>query len=673
MDTPHWQKRKRKERLPIRERLVDGESISLLDDVSMEELFPEGLDWDAVHRVAGTELTEDQVFQKRQSEVDIEDISKQMWKLLAFDSRYPGAEALEWPVNTGEVLIRYNLPPQSLWSTDEMRRKALSSRQTWKKQIIQELSIGYLIHALLSPVASLSDQLPEDGLQSLSQSIHTICKLGPLENNRRRSEILKSMTSIQDQPVDASFAEISRAKRVTRGPGIPQYFQDEDGDYYHICQQMNLAIRQILFGEQNSPIDGNQVSLTLAKVCHNLLVSSSAPDVHTFNILISGLTRWRLSDLVDRVISAFTDCKIRPNEITCVAILDHYLQCNRPEDFSKFVAKMRGVHRGGLMLAKPTITVNERGAKRLIRVSQEKVIQKVYPTPLVFNTLMHGALKFAGCARALDIYYEMKEDGWGLDITGLGHFLDDCISQADWNNGIYIWNEILSIMNKIKPAQKEMAYSKMLSLCSVTGNTAAFNQLLKEVVDQGLNRRFIVKSALVTAQKLHDQPSSMVPPWSADNVLFAIGDYMEDVMEKEDLAKEPVDFEQNYPPQEGSETAKPPSKEPDVAWPSWIQQELTETVQRDYRHAGSEKTSANNPDAAWSSWIQHELAEPVEGNSCLQKESESEKTTAKSPDVAWSSWLEHELKEKTELTSTEEAKAVDGSNIPSNKSPRPRP
>lgn len=180
-----------------------------------------------------------------------------------------------------------------------------------------------------------------------------------------------------------------------------------------------------------------------------------------------------------------------------------------------------------------------------------------------------------------------------------------------------------------------------------------------------------MKSALVTAQKLHDQPSSMVPPWSADNVLFAIGDYMEDAMEKEDLAKEPVDFEQNYPLQRNSETAESHSKGLDVAWSSWIQQELTETIQRDYSPAGSEKTRANNPDAAWSSWIQHELAEPVERDSGPQKESEPEKISAKNSDAAWSSWLEHELKEKTEPTSTEEADAIDGSDTPSDKTPRP--
>jgi hypothetical protein len=630
-----------KRRMPIMENMVYGEGISF---IPTEELYPEGIDWDIVYRVAGTELSEHKVFETRQTQVDMSHISKQMWHLLAYDSRFPGAEVLEWPANTGERLTRYNLPPQSLWSTDEMRRKALSNRQTWKKQLLQELYIGGLIHGLLRPIHSMYNRLPEDALQSLSPIIQDIFAIGPLSSQQRQAEILRNIEVVQGRPIDSSFEEIASAKSFRTFPGIPRYIQDEDGDYYHICHQMNTAIKQILFGEDLAPPNETQVPLTLAKICHNLLVSSSAPDVQTFNILISGLTRWKLPDLVDGVISAFTGCKVRPNEITCVAILDHYLQTNRPEDFSKFVAKMRGVHKGGLMLANPTITINERGSKRLIRVSEDKVIQKVHPTPLVFNTLMLGALKFAGCERALEIYYEMKEDGWGLDIGSLNQFLDDCISRADWNNGVYIWNEILSIITMTKPSQKGTAYSKMLSLCSVTGNTAAFNQLLKDVVNQGLDRRFVVKSALKTAQKLHGQPGSKALPMAADNVLFAIGEYIGDAEEKKDVPeKERVDFEQNYASQQE------PQQEP--------QQEL----QRD-------DAPARDAEADWSSWIEQELVVPVEHITTSTQDS-----PPVDPDEGFASWAELELHKEPDQVPDYQPDVAKDSTTVSKKAPSPKP
>jgi hypothetical protein len=603
-----------KRRMPIMETIVYGEGISVMP---VEEYSPEGIDWDSVYRVAGTELSEHKVFETRQTQVDVSYISRQMWSLLAYDSRFPGAEAIEWPANTGEKLVRINLPPQSLWSTDEMRRKALSNRQTWKKQLLQELYSGYLVHELLEPVFGISNRLLADGLQSLSPTIQDIITIGPHETERRKLAIRRNIELVQEKPVDSSFEQIASAQNFRKSPGIPRYIQDEDGDYYQICYQMNTAIKEILFSENGAPPNDTEAPLMLAKICHNLLVSSSAPDVQTFNILISGLTRWKMPDLVDGVISVSNGCKVRPNEITCVAILDHYLQTNRPYDFSKFVAKMRGAHGGGLMLAKPTITINERGARRLIRASEKKIIQKVHPTPLVFNTLMLGALKFAGCERALEIYYEMKEDGWGLDISGLTHFLHDCISRADWNNGVYIWNEMLTIISKIKNSQKEAAYSNMLSLCSVTGNTAVFNHLLKDVVNQGLDRRSIVKLALKTAQKLHGRSDPTSPPMAADNVLFAIGEYMDDAVEKDLPEKQPVHLENDNPPLPVPQQEDTPVRDADADWSSWVGSELAEPIDRAYvrlPESASHDTPALDPDEGFASWAELELyKDPEQG------------------------------------------------------------
>jgi hypothetical protein len=262
------------------------------------------------------------------------------------------------------------------------------------------------------------------------------------------------------------------------------------------------------------------------------------------------------------------------------------------------------------MLANPSITINERGARRLIRASEKKIIQKVHPTPLVFNTLMLGALKFAGCERALEIYYEMKEDGWGLDISGLTHFLHDCISRADWDNGVYVWNEMLSIITKIKDSQKEAAYSNMLSLCSVTGNTAVFNHLLKDVVNQGLDRRSIIKLALKTAQKLHGRPDSTTPPMAADNVLFAIGEYMNDAVEKDSPEKQTAYLENDNPPLPVSQQEDIPVRDADADWSSWVGSELTEPTDQAYVRlpdSTSLDVPALDPDEGFASWAELEL------------------------------------------------------------------
>ena len=235
----------------------------------------------------------------------------------------------------------------------------------------------------------------------------------------KKERTLLETTSKEEWPED-----IMTIRSGPKFSAEPDYMQDADGDFHHIAEQLNTAIRNIFDEYQDKRKDTTQLAIATAKICHNLLISSAAPNLQTFNILLTGFQKWERPRLVRSVIAAWDDCKIRPNEITCVAILDHYVEANRPDDFSRFVAKMRGAG-DAHMLAHPDITINEASEGRLIRASDTKVFQKVYPTPMVFHSLMHGVLRFAGFDRAMDIYYEMKDDGWGLDMGALSRFLDD--------------------------------------------------------------------------------------------------------------------------------------------------------------------------------------------------------------------------------------------------------
>ncbi|KAF2255513.1 hypothetical protein BU26DRAFT_1027 [Trematosphaeria pertusa] len=565
-----------------RKQLVDDEqhhSMGSADFRPVEELFPEGVPWDIIYRSSGTQLVDDRASHNLQSDFDLEHISESLWGLLPFDSRFPGTPALEWPANSGRDLVKHYLPPQSLWSPEHMRWTAIRKRQTWKKLAIQELSVGMLIYALLEH-ANVS-RLPQDALASLSPHIRTVALLDERSNKSSRREILETVEKLQALPVDASAEQITNAKVHPNRPAIPQYYQDSDGDYHHICQQMNTAIKYLLKGSEDPVKNDDQVAAAAAKLCHNLLVSSAAPDLQTFNILISGFKRWRRPNLIDDVIAALYACKIRPNEITCAAILDHFIQTNRPDSFSRFVAKMRGAD-DALMLANPEITINEKGQDRLIRVNETKVYQKVHPTPMVFNALMLGVLKFAGFERALEIYYEMKEDGWGLDVLGLAHFLDDCINRVDWHGGLFIWEEISSIRRRVQPSHMAIAYSKMLSLCSVTGNTVAFNRVLNEVVRRGFDRQRVLRSAMKLTHIAQNKPDSLAPAWTADNLLIAVSGYVGDgtSSEPEGGPLEGADPFQPMPESEATKSEDPIFKDPDETWATWMEHELGEPLRK---------------------------------------------------------------------------------------------
>ncbi|KAJ4296511.1 hypothetical protein N0V90_006556 [Kalmusia sp. IMI 367209] len=489
------------------------------------ELIPEDADWDIVSKAIGMDLVDDEVFEERQTGTSVTDIPEMLWDLLPLDSRFSGPTMLEWPANTGSDLTsRHYLPPQSLWALEQPRLAAMRKRQTRKKIAIQELS----------------------GLTEVA---------------------------VEDWPEDTMSAR-KGAKLLAE----PHYHQDSDGDYHHITGQLNVAITNVLNEFQGKQCSPERIASATAKICHNLLISSSAPNLQTFNILLAGFKKWQKPQLLDDVIHALDLCKVRPNEITCVAILDHYADTQRPDPFSRFVARMRGAG-DALMLANPNITLNEKGKSRLIRASDTKVFQKVYPTPMVFDSLMHGVLKFAGFERAMDIYHEMKEDGWGLDILGLSRFLDDCIQRADWQGGLLIWGEIASIRGRIKPKPLAKAYAQFLALCSVAGNPAAFNSVLNDVIRRGYDRKSMLKSARAFTNAARQKNTYLAPAWTADNLLIAVSEYMTDGATEADTAPlfEEVSTESTL---EYEEPRKQDGRTEDV-WAAWMEHEFGEPAMKD--------------------------------------------------------------------------------------------
>lgn len=491
----------------------------------VEDIFPNGVDWDRIYSVAGMELVDDGVFRRRLSRMQVEDFSESFWNLLRFDSRLPGAPSPEWPANTGRPLTRHYLPPQSLWAPEHMRWTAIRRRQTTKKLATQGLSVGLLIHALLDHVNM--SQVSPDALKSLSPYIQDVARLDKSMKRNAWCEIRDIKYRITMIPAeDTRLIETEMIN--AHASGIPQYHQDGDGDFYHITEQMNTAIRTLLQKCKHP----DQIALTTAKLCHNLLVSSAAPDVQTFNALIFAFGKWRRPRLIDDVIVALKNCHIRPNEITCAAVLNHYVQTNRPDEFSKYVARMRGINQA-LMLARPDVIISDASQGRLVRRSETKVYQKVHATPMVFNSLMLGVLKFAGFERAVDIYCELKEDGWGLDIPGLCHFLDDCIRRGDWQGGLFVWTEIDSIKAKAKRDNMLEAYTKMLGLCLVTGKTVGFERMLREAVRAGFDRKSLTRQARVLEDKAHMMPDPQLAPDLAADLVVNVSDYLSDPTEAE--------------------------------------------------------------------------------------------------------------------------------------------
>ncbi|KAF3040925.1 hypothetical protein E8E12_007099 [Didymella heteroderae] len=612
----------------VRGHAKDG--VESIEHVPLERL-PRDLDWTRVTKVAGMDLADDQRLAHRMHSRAYDDPDG-AWQELRWDSRFPGMQQLQWPANTGHKVRPYNLPPQSLWAVDTARMAALRRRHTWKKMTMQELCTAVLIYSLLGRVS-----VPGWAVREVSPQIETVTRLDEAQIGRARKDILANIDRLHLIPVDTEFDQVLQAQIYPDQPAIPRYHQDSDGDFYETAQWLNRGLRELLRHDSRDKKDAEEAAVTVAKICHNLFVSSAPPDVQTFNILIAGFKRWRCPEMVDDVILACLKSKIRPNEITLRNILGHYISEGRPDDFVRFVGWMRGVG-DALMLANQHIKINEASQGRLIRKSEKKVYQKVYPSPMVFGALIGGVMKFGGFERALEVYFEMKADGWGLDLAGLTRLLGDCVRRADWQGGLYVWEEISSIKDVAMPRDMVKAYEFMLSLCSVTGNTSAFNQLLKEVASRGFDRHNILSGALRTTRWAQAKKENLAPAWAADNLLIAVSSFVKDLKEADPSATPdfsiddlmygapvvegddsmPIDNLSDWDDSVPVEVSEQRPADQTETWASWVEAEFGERPKdpdaHDWLAATASKPVSGEPDPtatreAWETWLEAEFGE----------------------------------------------------------------
>ncbi|KFZ08678.1 hypothetical protein V502_09228 [Pseudogymnoascus sp. VKM F-4520 (FW-2644)] len=91
--------------------------------------------------------------------------------------------------------------------------------------------------------------------------------------------------------------------------------------------------------------EGN-CDLMIAKICYNLLTSTSVPNAGTYEILIRAFMKLEKPDLTELVVNRFKDNQLRPDEGILSAILVHYGLADDPEKFYTTIRQMAGLEDG---------------------------------------------------------------------------------------------------------------------------------------------------------------------------------------------------------------------------------------------------------------------------------------------------------------------------------------
>ncbi len=371
---------------------------------------------------------------------------------------------------------------QSVPRSIEANLAASSPQQLHLKELrARELSIAKLVLRLLAQTKPTKSEYHQK-LPRNKQQPNTL---------NRPAATMQNDLKLKIAEMEARFQTLQGGKEPTRTrppgwPAAPTYDAD------HLSSDDNRNLDNVLlsiFRKHGEIIKNHQ--LLIEEICQHLLLRTSPPNVTTYNILITRLTRLRQNRMVRIVLESFNECHIRPDEVTISAMLKFYTVTGDKEGFHTCVRRLQGPE-GGFALAKPNVKTTEAGEVFLVRSSNGELVPKVSVNQHVLGALIHGYLKFNSVKKAMEVYSQMLRGGWETNIAILTSILRRCQYTHSWVEGYAVWKQIKRVSQKVwlKP------YLWMLQLCRVCNRAGYHQQLLKELKLEGVPLDFLQRHEL---------------------------------------------------------------------------------------------------------------------------------------------------------------------------------
>jgi len=221
----------------------------------------------------------------------------------------------------------------------------------------------------------------------------------------------------------------------------------------------------------------------VSKICFNLLTSKAPPNIHSYNMLLMRFCHLNNKGMVRAVLRSMSESHIRPNEITHSTLLRHYTVTEDGAAFTDYLLLMSG-YNGGLAIAARDQTISPMVTQRyrFFGKSQVKAAEKARMNGEVYEAMIVGALRFFGEQTAMQYYRQMISEGWRSSVDLLTAILKSCCRKHDWEAGVSVWDQVIATVE----GAHRSCYEWMLYLCSACGQNAAFDQVLRDGVDQGV-------------------------------------------------------------------------------------------------------------------------------------------------------------------------------------------
>ncbi|KAF2861822.1 hypothetical protein K470DRAFT_269633 [Piedraia hortae CBS 480.64] len=405
----------------------------------------------------------------------IEQLKKELKEDFTDDLKSDGdAIEISWLANTGLPLNLDNLPPQSIYASPMTRRKAEGKAWSRKKTEVNMLWADVLQLKLFLAIL-LGNGGSWEGVV-LPKTIPSDYKATMMRSEEELKKRIKTKKYDARRIMDFD-ATLSDWRRTGGDVALSDYRRDGCFEYHQDAKDLNRSLQSLF---QQFEVSKVPSSALLSQIAYNMHVSPTPMDVHTWNTLLIGLHHAGNPVLVESVIKCLRMSHCRPNEVTNIAVLNHFTKTGNARAFTHWLGRIRGSG-SGLMLARSDVKVTEASQGRLKVKRNGKVLQLPYPTPNVFHAIIKGVLKFSGFESALSLCEEMGREGWGLSALGMIPLLKDCARRGDWSSGLAVWQQMQALKAQGGHVIGVDAHAAMLRLCVKAGKGGWFSQVWHEM------------------------------------------------------------------------------------------------------------------------------------------------------------------------------------------------
>lgn len=257
-------------------------------------------------------------------------------------------------------------------------------------------------------------------------------------------------------------------------PPAPRYRDTSKHDRKHLNFLLNYLLRKLNRSDDQRP--------TMSRICYNLLVTQSAPDVHTYNMLLARFSQLENRALVQAVLNSMLESHIAPNELTHATLLRFFTTTWNKRAFTEYVLRMEG-HNRALAVAAPSMKIRTflKHRYHFFGSYMQKAAIKARLNGEVYESLIVGTLNFYGGQAAMKYYRDMICEGWKPSVDLLIVILKSCCDNVQWEDGLSAWRHLTACASKANT----LAYELMLQLCQICGQQTAYDQILQAGIDQG--------------------------------------------------------------------------------------------------------------------------------------------------------------------------------------------